>query len=196
MTTTFPIFLPPATVRSATFAAGSLVAILHNPGHFRIQRPSAWADDKHSKPTHYNVTGPDGRLHLMVPVERMTRLSPSPNVAFPKGREVGAFAGNPVARVKHTHCWSCQTILDHHVTKVCPKCRGLLCECGGCRCNWPFASPSTPAEFFKGGALPPGAHAKGARKERPSSDIPATLGIQLSRPFVMRPAARPRYLSC
>jgi hypothetical protein len=148
MTTIFPNPAPPASVRSATFAAGSLVAIRHNPGNFRIQSPSAWADTGQSMPTHYNVTGPDGRLHLMVPVERMTRLSTSPNVSIPAGREAGAIADYPVPRVRHTHCWNCQTILDYSRNTVCPKCRGLLCECGGCRCNWPFASPSTPPGNF------------------------------------------------
>ena len=149
MTTTYPISFPRDTVRSATFATGSLVAIRHNPGHFRIQSPTAWADTGQTMPTHYHVTGPDDRLHLMVPVERMTRLSPSPNVAFASGCEEGAIAGYPAPRVTHTPCWNCQTILSHLRDKVCPKCRGLLCECGGCRCNWPFASPSTPPGNFR-----------------------------------------------
>jgi hypothetical protein len=50
--------------------------------------------------------------------------------------------------VKKTHCWSCKTTLNHLVSKVCPTCRGLLCECGGCRCNWPYDSYSTPPGNF------------------------------------------------
>jgi hypothetical protein len=37
--------------------------------------------------------------------------------------------------------------------------------------------------LLQGGALPPGAHANGLRKDRPSRDLPASLGIQLSPPL-------------
>jgi hypothetical protein len=46
---------------------------------------------------------------------------------------------------------------------------------------------------IKGGALPPGAHAKGTRKPSPSTGRQSILGIQLSPSFGMRPTARPRY---
>jgi hypothetical protein len=42
--------------------------------------------------------------------------------------------------------------------------------------------------------LPPGAPAKGTRKDSESVDRPPPLAIQLSPRFVMRPAARPPYL--
>ena len=58
------------------------------------------------------------------------------------GREFYAITGNPKPRVKHTHCWRCATEISLFTTKVCPKCEGLKCKCGGCRCNWPYASPS------------------------------------------------------
>jgi len=64
----------------------------------------------------------------------------------------------------------------------------------------PYSSSSSASRLCrlhqssKGGALPPGAHAKGKRKISPSVDSPASLGIQLSPRFDMRPAARPRYL--
>jgi len=48
--------------------------------------------------------------------------------------------------------------------------------------------------MLKGGALSMGAHSEGTRKDSPRIDHPAFLGIQLSPPFVMRPATRPRYL--
>ncbi len=64
MTTTFPISTPHPAARSATFATGNLVSIQNNTGVFRIHGPSAWADTGRSMPTHCNVTGPNGRLHL------------------------------------------------------------------------------------------------------------------------------------
>ena len=47
---------------------------------------------------------------------------------------------------------------------------------------------------IKGGALPPGAHAKGMGTYWPRTDSPAYPGIKRSSLFVMRPASRPRYL--
>lgn len=47
----------------------------------------------------------------------------------------------------------------------------------------------------QGGAPPPGAHAKGARKESPIQARLDSLGIHLSPGLVMQPASRPRYLT-
>ncbi len=44
-----------------------------------------------------------------------------------------------------------------------------------------------------GGAVSMRAHAKGTRKISPSKASQSILCIQLSHPFVMRPASRPRY---
>jgi len=65
--------------------------------------------------------------------------------------------------------------------------------CGGNRGTLKTAPrPPTPA-LPPGGALSMRAHAKGTRKDSPSSASPASLGIQFSPHIVMRPAARPRH---
>ncbi len=150
------------TRRSLTM--GTLVEIQHNTGLFKITCPTAWADSDHTMPTHYNVTGPNGRLHPMVPVERMNLCQITPSLTPPSvlarmlrhpeltlrlgtrllGREIAealnlaTLAYRLVPRYKSTHCWACKTSLDNLQDELCPKCGGLQCGCGGCRCNWPY----------------------------------------------------------
>lgn len=89
------------------------------------------------------LTGPSGQLHRMVPVERLILRVDTMGAARYADREFHAIVGNHEPRVKHTHCWRCAMEISHFTTKVCPKCQGLKCKCGGCRCNWPYASRST-----------------------------------------------------
>ena len=138
MTTTFPTSAPSATSRPPIFAVGTVVRVQHNTNLFKIHSHAAWSDGDHQQPTFYNVTGPSGQLHKMVPAERLILRADTMGVAAYADRQFYAIVGNPEARVKHTHCWRCKTTLSHLQTKVCPSCSGLLCECGGCRCNWPY----------------------------------------------------------
>ena len=50
-----------------------------------------------------------------------------------------------ILRYRKTHCWSCGTDLDNLTDPNCPKCGGLKCGCGGCRCNWRYAPASQRA---------------------------------------------------
>ena len=150
MTTTYPTPAPSTTTRPITFAVGTMVRIQHNTGLYKIHSHAAWGDDDHRTPTYYNLTGPSGQLHKMVPVERLILRADTMGAARYADRvllELDAFLSKPAPRVKFTHCWSCATELSHLATQVCPKCEGLLCECGGCRCNWPYASPSNRPEI-------------------------------------------------
>jgi hypothetical protein len=148
MTTNSPYAAPSPASQPATFTVGSLVRIQHNTKSFRIVCPAAWADAERSLPTHYNVKATNGQLHIMVPVERLTTCWVNPRRVLFGNRDADTNAANTVSYVKHTHCWSCKTTLNHLVSKVCPTCRGLLCKCGGCRCNWPYDSYSTPPGNF------------------------------------------------
>jgi len=118
-----------------------MVRIQHNTSLFKIHSHAAWSDDDQQTPTYYNLTGPSGQLHKMVPVERLILRADTMGAVryatwgIPR---LDAILGEIVPRVKHTHCWNCKTTLSHLIHAVCPKCRGLLCACGGCRCNWPF----------------------------------------------------------
>ena len=138
MTTTFLTPAPSTTARPPTLAVGTVVRVQHNEALFQIHSHAPLSDDDHQTPAFYNLTGPSGQLHRMVPVERLILRADTMGVAEYADREFYAIVGNPEARVKHTHCWRCKTTLSHLKTKVCPRCRGLLCECGGCRCNWPY----------------------------------------------------------
>lgn len=147
MTATFPISLPSSNTRPITLAVGTVVSVQHNEGLFKIHSHAAWSDDDHKTPTCYNLTGPRGQFHRMVPVERLILHADTMGAAAYADREFYAIVGNPEARVKHTHCWRCATEISHFTTQVCPKCQGLKCKCGGCRCNWPYASRSTVREI-------------------------------------------------
>jgi hypothetical protein len=138
MTTTFPNSNPSTTAPPITFTVGTVVRVQHNEALYQIHSSAAWSDDDHQTPTFYNLTGPSGQLHKMVPVERLVLRVDTMGVAAYASREFYAITGNPEPRVKHTHCWKCTTTLSHLNTKVCRKCGGLQCECGGCRCNWPY----------------------------------------------------------
>lgn len=143
MSTTYPA--PSTTTLPITFAVGTMVRIQHNTGLYKIHSHAAWSDDDHRTPTYYNITGPSGRLHKMVPVERLILRADTMGAARYADREIlglDAIPGSLVPRVKHTHCWRCASELSHLATQVCPKCEGLKCKCGGCRCNWPYASRS------------------------------------------------------
>lgn len=141
MTATLPSPTTFANTRPNTFAVGAVVRVRHNTNLFKIHSPAAWSDEDHRTPAFYNLTGPSGQIHRMVSVERLILREDSMGAAANPNREFYSLDGNPAPRVKHTHCWRCKSTLSHPITKVCPKCRGLLCECGGCRCNWPFTSP-------------------------------------------------------
>ena len=160
----------------AAFAEGSWVRIQHNTGLYRISSPCAWIDDNPTMPTHYNVLGPSGKLHKMVPVERMTlratslqksvvaamldgdlcyepflrmlsdpaatmamghRLLPS---AFVETHDLRQLAEALLPRYFQTHCHRCASELNNLHHPACQDCEGLLCQCGGCRCNWSFQS--------------------------------------------------------
>ena len=142
MTATFPTSAPSATNRPPIFAVGTVVRVQHNTNLFKIHSHAAWSDDDHQVPTFYNLTGPSGQLHRMVPVERLILPADIMGVAAYAGRGLYSITGNPKPRVTHTHCWRCSTEISQLTTKVCPKCEGLKCKCGGCRCNWPYASCS------------------------------------------------------
>ena len=160
MTTTFPNSNPSTTARPITFAVGTVVRVQHNEGLYQIHSHAAWSDDDDQTPTFYNLTGPSGQLHKMVPVERLILRADTMGVAAYAGREIltlDALLGKIVPRVKHTHCWKCTTTLSHLNTKVCPTCGGLQCECGGCRCNWPYP-PQTASR--RGGLRSAQAHEK------------------------------------
>jgi hypothetical protein len=138
MTSTYPT--PSTTARPPVFAVGTVVRVQHNEALFQIHSHAAWSDDDHHTPTFYNITGPSGQLHKMVPVERLILRADTMGAAY-ASREIlalDALLGKIVPRVKHTRCWKCTTTLSHLETKVCPECGGLRCECGGCRCNWPY----------------------------------------------------------
>jgi hypothetical protein len=145
MTTTFPSSAPSTTAKIPTFAVGTVVRVQHNTSLFKIHSHAAWSDDDHRIPTYYNLTGPSGQLHRMVPVERLILRADTMGAAAYADREfleMDAIVRNRQPRVKHTHCWRCATEISHFTTQVCPKCQGLKCKCGGCRCNWPYASRS------------------------------------------------------
>ena len=55
-----------------------------------------------------------------------------------EARDIGDLTRALVPHYKRTHCWACRTSLDNLQNEICPKCGGILCQCGGCRCNWPF----------------------------------------------------------
>jgi hypothetical protein len=143
MTATFPSSPLSSNTRPITFAVGTVVRVQHNTSLFKIHSHAAWSDDDHRTPTCYNLTGPSGQLHRMVPVERLILRVDTMGAARYVDREFHAIVGYPEPRVKHTHCWRCATEISLHTTKVCPKCEGLKCKCGGCRCNWPYATRST-----------------------------------------------------
>ena len=147
MTATFPTSPPSADTRPITFAVGTVVRVHHNTNLFKIHSHAAWSDDDHQVPTFYNLTGPSGQLHRMVPVERLILPADIMGVAAYAGRGLDAIFGKPEPRVRFTHCWKCATDLSHLTTKACPKCDGLKCKCGGCRCNWPYGSPSNRPEI-------------------------------------------------
>jgi hypothetical protein len=141
MTTTIPTPDPSAITKPITFAVGTVVRAQHNTNLFKIHSHAAWSDDDHQTPTFYNLTGPSGQLHRMVPVERLILRANTMGAAAYADREILALdapLGEIVPRVKHTHCWKCTTTLSHLNNEVCPTCGGLQCECGGCRCNWPY----------------------------------------------------------
>jgi hypothetical protein len=128
MTTTYSTPAPSATTRPITFAVGTVVRVQHNEALFQIHSHAALSDDDHQTPTFYNLTGPSGQLHKMVPVERLILRVDTLGVAAYAGREIpalDALLGEIVPRVKHTHCWKCTTTLSHLKTKVCPACGGL-----------------------------------------------------------------------
>ena len=133
MTATFPSSAPSATAKIPTFAVGNVVRVQHNTSLFKIHSPAAWSDDDHQTPTFYNLTGPSGQLHRMVPVERLILRVDTMGAARYADREFQAIVGNHEPRVKHTHCWRCAMEISHFTTKVCPKCEGLRCKCGGCQ---------------------------------------------------------------
>lgn len=147
MTATFPIPTPSTITRPITFAVGTVVRVQHNEKLFKIHSHAAWSDDDHQTPTFYNLTGPSGQLHRMVPVERLILRVDTMGAARYADREFHDMVGNPEPRVKHTHCWRCATEISLFTNKVCPKCEGLKCKCGGCRCNWPYASRSAISAF-------------------------------------------------
>ena len=150
MTTTYPTPTPSATTQPITFAVGTMVRIQHNSGLYKIHSHAAWSDDDHRTPTYYNLSGPSGQLHKMVPVERLILRADTMGAARYADRELqmlDAILAKPKPMVKHTHCWSCATELSHVTAPACPKCEGLKCKCGGCRCNWPYASRSAISVF-------------------------------------------------
>jgi hypothetical protein len=158
------------------FAEGTLVRIRHNTGLYRISSPAAWAEADQSLPTHYNVIGPSGKLHKMVPAESMTfrsnalqetghtalldgdiRIDPLTRMltapaatmamarrllppAFVETHELRQIAEALLPRYFQTHCHRCGSGLNNLHHPACPDCEGLLCNCGGCRCNWSFPS--------------------------------------------------------
>jgi hypothetical protein len=73
--------LSPSTT-PASFAEGTLVRIEHNEGLYKINRPAAWSDTDPSTPTHYDVTGPSGQRHRMVPAERISLHSDALRLAL------------------------------------------------------------------------------------------------------------------
>ena len=140
MTTPFPTSAPSTNTRPIIFAVGTVVRVQHNTNLFKIHSHAAWSSEKHQTPTFYNLTGPSGQLHRMVPVERLILRVDTLGSAAYANREFYAITGNSAPRVKHTHCWRCATEISLLTTQVCQKCEGLKCKCGGCRCNWPYAS--------------------------------------------------------
>ena len=150
MTTTFQTSAPSANTRPPTFAVGTVVRVQHNEALFQIHSHAAWGDDDHQTPTYYNLTGPSGQLHKMVPVERLILRVDTMGAARYADRallELDPFPSKPAPSVTFTHCWGCATEISHLTTQVCPKCQGLKCKCGGCRCNWPYASHSNRPEI-------------------------------------------------
>ena len=122
MTATFPNSTSSASTKPITFAVGTVVRVQHNSNLFKIHSHAAWSDADHQTPTFYNITGPSGQLHKMVPVERLILRADTMGEAAYAGREIlalGALLGEIVPRVKHTHCWKCTTTLSHLKTKVC-----------------------------------------------------------------------------
>lgn len=61
-------------------------------------------------------------------------------------------------RYFETHCWACAKHLDNLYDEACPKCEGLKCKCGGCRCNWPYRTwgilPANPVRPVRPSDLP------------------------------------------
>jgi hypothetical protein len=127
----------------AALATGTLVRILHNDGSFKIVCPVAFEDANHSTPTHYNMMGPYGRLHVMVPVERIISCLQPLHMPLFAGEELYTFVAKRFAKVTQTYCWSCSSKLSLNKDTLCSKCLGLRCGCGGCRCNWPYSSGFT-----------------------------------------------------
>ncbi|KAA0760378.1 hypothetical protein DT250_24730 [Bacillus sp. AR2-1] len=42
-----------------------------------------------------------------------------------------------VEKYRVTHCWKCNKSLSSHADIICPNCRWISCDCGGCGCNYP-----------------------------------------------------------
>jgi hypothetical protein len=88
MTTTFPNSNHSTTARPITFTVGTVVRVQHNEALFKIHSHPAWSDADHQTPTFYNLTGPSGQLHKMVPVERLILSADTMGVAAYAGREI------------------------------------------------------------------------------------------------------------
>lgn len=54
-----------------------------------------------------------------------------------EGKSIVELAKALLPRFFRTNCWRCGSLLDNLHDEACPKCEGLKCRCGGCRCNWP-----------------------------------------------------------
>ncbi len=41
-----------------------------------------------------------------------------------------------VEKYRVTHCWKCNKSLSSHADIICPSCKWISCDCGGCGCNY------------------------------------------------------------
>jgi hypothetical protein len=131
------------SVNSNFFRPGTWVQIQNNRIRFKIIGVAAWSDTDPRVPTNYDVLASNGKQHVMVPVERISPCSSYPHSGiFTKSLATDSLYKSSVLESR-THCWSCKAGLNTHKDAICAKCAGLLCACGGCRCNWPYATDST-----------------------------------------------------
>ena len=55
-------------------------------------------------------------------------------------RELNSNKKEKNKNIRHTHCFHCKKNIDSQQWDTCDDCKGIVCSCGSCFCEWEFNS--------------------------------------------------------